>query len=53
MFKMAGEELADCANYIRYLYIKLRMVELYVNEELSKEELPGMAGFHKLGGKFE
>ena len=53
MFTMASEELANCVNYLRYMYIKLRLIEFVVDQELSQEEVPGLAGFFKLGGKTE
>lgn len=31
LVRMAAEELADLANYARYMYIKLRMMEEFLN----------------------
>lgn len=37
--QMAIEEIVDFANYARYTYIKLRLIEMYVAGEFGGEEL--------------
>lgn len=36
MIREAGEELADLANYARYAYIKLRLMELTITENQAE-----------------
>lgn len=38
VFRMLIEELADAANYLRYHYIKLRLLQMYMEKELPLDD---------------
>jgi hypothetical protein len=60
MFEMVGEELADAINYLRYQYVKFKLLELVVAQDpriqmLMNEEGElnlGIAGFFTAGERF-
>lgn len=47
--EMAIEEIADMANYLRYTYIKLRMLQDFVVKKVEEEPTPmlGVEGWKK------
>jgi hypothetical protein len=43
--KDIGEEIVDAANYLLYLYIKIRLIELNYKPPADAEEALGIKGF--------
>jgi hypothetical protein len=50
--EMMLEELADAANYARYHFIKLRLLQMRLAEELDEESTEAAEAFRRAGDIF-